>query len=69
MQRASIVVVSLYPQIAITASIFMTVAIALERFIAVHYPLNYSQVIYIVIILCKQSRKPFAMPVVYPSPI
>ena len=35
----------LYPfnQIAITASIFMTVAIALERFIAVHYPLNYSQ--------------------------
>lgn len=35
----------LYPftQIAITASIFMTVAIALERFIAVHYPINYSQ--------------------------
>ncbi len=35
----------LYPfnQIAITASIFLTVAIALERFIAVHYPLNYSQ--------------------------
>ena len=33
----------LYPftQIAITASIFMTVAIALERFIAVHYPINY----------------------------
>ena len=24
-------------------SIFMTVAIALERFIAVHYPINYSQ--------------------------
>ncbi len=35
----------LYPftQIAFTASIFMTVAIALERFIAVHYPINYSQ--------------------------
>ena len=35
----------LYPfnQIAITASIFMTVAIACERFIAVHYPLDYSQ--------------------------
>lgn len=35
----------LYPftQIAITGSIFMTVAIALERFIAVHYPINYSQ--------------------------
>ena len=36
---------ALYPftQIAITGSIFMTVAIALERFIAVHYPLDYSQ--------------------------
>jgi hypothetical protein len=35
----------LYPfnQIAITGSIFMTVAIALERFIAVHYPLDYNQ--------------------------
>ena len=33
----------LYPftQIAITGSIFMTIAIALERFIAVHYPLDY----------------------------
>lgn len=35
----------LYPfnQMAITGSIFMTVAIALERYIAVHYPLDYSQ--------------------------
>ena len=35
----------LYPfnQIAFMASIFMTIAIGLERFIAVHYPLNYSQ--------------------------
>ena len=38
----------LYPftQIAITASIFMTVAIALERFIAVHYPINYRWVLF-----------------------
>ena len=35
----------LYPanQIAITGSIFMTVAIAWERYIAVHYPLDYNQ--------------------------
>ena len=36
----------LYPllSIAVTASIYMTVAIALERYIAVHYPIDYSQV-------------------------
>ncbi len=35
----------LYPfnQVAISASIFMTVAIAWERYIAVHYPLDYNQ--------------------------
>ena len=35
----------LYPlnAIAMTGSIFLTVAIALERYIAVHHPLNYSQ--------------------------
>ncbi|TRY79731.1 hypothetical protein TCAL_16111, partial [Tigriopus californicus] len=35
----------LYPlnSIALTASIFMTVAIALERYIAVHYPLDYNR--------------------------
>ena len=31
--------------IAVTGSIFMTVAIALERYWAVHYPIDYSQVI------------------------
>lgn len=38
----------LYPfqMIAMTASIFMTVAIAMERFFAVHYPLDYNQVPY-----------------------
>merc|ERR1712223_1285310 len=37
----------LYPllQIAVTASIYMTVAIATERYIAVHYPIDYSQAI------------------------
>ena len=36
----------LYPgqMIMMTASIFMTVAIAMERYAAVHYPLNYNQV-------------------------
>ena len=36
----------LYPLISIvfTASIYMTVAIAIERYIAVHYPIDYSQV-------------------------
>ena len=36
----------LYPAISIsmTASVFMTVGIALERYIAVHYPIDYSQV-------------------------
>ena len=29
--------------IYLSGSIFMTVAIALERFFAVHYPINYSQ--------------------------
>lgn len=35
----------LYPlhMIAMTGSILMTVAIALERYVAVHYPINYSQ--------------------------
>jgi hypothetical protein len=35
-----------YPfiSIAVTGSIFMTVAIAFERYIAVHYPIDYSQV-------------------------
>ena len=39
----------LYPLISIvfTASIYMTVAIAIERYIAVHYPIDYSQVSYI----------------------
>ena len=32
--------------IMMSASIFMTVAIAIERYVAVHYPLNYNQVIY-----------------------
>ena len=32
-----------FTQIVFTCSIFMTVAIAVERFIAVHYPINYSQ--------------------------
>jgi hypothetical protein len=27
-----------------SASIFMTVAIAMERYVAVHYPLDYNQV-------------------------
>lgn len=37
----------LYPfnQVAISGSIFMTVAIAWERYIAVHYPLDYNQVV------------------------
>ena len=49
----------LYPfnQIAITASIFMTVAIALERFIAVHYPLNYSQAMHEANALAKRIFK------------
>ena len=36
----------LYPgqTIMMTASIFMTVAIAMERYVAVHYPLDYNQV-------------------------
>ena len=36
----------LYPllSIMVTGSIFMTVAIAFERFFAVHYPIDYSQV-------------------------
>ena len=36
----------LYPllSIAVTGSIYMTVAIAFERYIAVHYPIDYSQV-------------------------
>ena len=37
----------LYPghMIAMTGSVFMTVAIAMERYVAVHYPLDYNQVI------------------------
>ncbi len=37
----------LYPayQAALTGSVFMTVAVAAERFSAVHFPLSYSQVI------------------------
>ena len=36
----------LYPghMIAMTGSVFMTVAIAMERYVAVHYPLDYNQV-------------------------
>ena len=30
--------------IMMTASIFMTVAIAMERYVAVHYPIDYNQV-------------------------
>lgn len=35
----------LYPvnQVAISGSIFMTVAIAWERYVAVHYPIDYNQ--------------------------
>ncbi len=35
----------IYPlhMMAMTGSILMTVAIALERYVAVHYPINYSQ--------------------------
>jgi hypothetical protein len=38
----------LYPGQAImmSASIFMTVAIAMERYVAVHYPVDYNQVQY-----------------------
>ena len=34
----------LYPgqMIVMTASVFMTVAIAMERYVAVHYPLDYN---------------------------
>ena len=46
--------ISLFPHllfpgqtIMMSASIFMTVAIAIERYVAVHYPLNYNQVIYL----------------------
>ena len=37
----------LYPclSIAVTASVYMTVGIAFERYIAVHYPIDYSQAI------------------------
>lgn len=37
----------LYPlhQASMSGSVFMTVAIALERYAAVHYPVNYNQVI------------------------
>ena len=31
--------------IFMSASIFMTVAIAMERYVAVHYPIDYNQVI------------------------
>ena len=36
----------LYPcqMIMMSASIFMTVAIAMERYVAVHYPIDYNQV-------------------------
>jgi hypothetical protein len=35
----------LYPvnQVAVSGSIFMTVAIAWERYVAVHYPIDYNQ--------------------------
>ena len=33
-----------FMSIAVTGSIFMTVAIAFERYWAVHYPIDYSQV-------------------------
>ena len=37
----------LYPGqiIVMSASVLMTVAIAMERYVAVHYPLDYNQVI------------------------
>ena len=44
-------------QIAITGSIFMTVAIALERFIAVHYPIDYSQAMHEANALSKRILK------------
>ena len=33
--------------IFMSASIFMTVAIAMERYVAVHYPIDYNQVLII----------------------
>ena len=50
-QMATLVHIYLFPyflypglSIAMTGSVFMTVGIALERYIAVHYPIDYSQV-------------------------
>ena len=42
----------LYPwlSIAMTASVFMTVAVALERYIAVHYPIDYRYIHYTTIL-------------------
>ena len=49
----------LYPmtQLAVTGSIFMTVAIALERYIAVHFPLDYSQAMHEANALSKRILK------------
>ena len=51
------VIICLQLQIAITGSIFMTVAIALERFIAVHYPIDYSQAMHEANALSKRILK------------
>ena len=48
--------------IAMTGSIFMTVAIAFERYVAVHYPLNYSQAVNDVYALRQRICK-FLLPV------
>ena len=37
--------------ISMTASVFMTVAIAMERYVAVHYPLDYNQVSQVIKVL------------------
>ena len=43
--------------IAVTGSIFMTVAIALERYWAVHYPIDYSQVIRFTSFDCRNVKR------------
>merc|ERR1712223_2291972 len=58
----------LYPllQIAVTASIYMTVAIATERYIAVHYPIDYSQAINSPE-ACKRRLLKYVIPVIFIS--
>jgi len=58
----------LYPLISIvfTASIYMTVAIAIERYIAVHYPIDYSQAINSPE-ACKRRLLKYVIPVIFIS--